>query len=533
MARTVTPIPATRNKFSSKTLTTDSKKRVAAYARVSTDMDEQFTSFELQVEYYTQFINKNKDWKFVKVYKDEGISGTSAAGRPGFQKMIKDALDGKIDLIITKSVSRFARNTLDSLTTIRQLKEKGVEVYFEKENVWSLDSKGEFMLTLMASFAQEESRSISDNIRWSVNKKFENGKFSLPYKCFLGYERGPDGLPVVNEEQAVTVRKIFMRYLAGFSPKSIAKSLEQDGDLAPKGGQRWSETTVASILRNEKYAGNAILQKHYTIDFLDKKKRTNNGEVTKYYVNDSHEAIVSQEVFDLVQKEIVERRTSVHASYATSLFSGKVRCGECGGFFGAKVWHSTDQYRRTIYRCNKKYGNKEVCGTGHITEDKLKATFMRAAGQLLENRKTVIKNLEFIKEKLFSTAELEQERDSLEVEIEITKELYRRSISAAPIKDASGLDAVQVKYQNMLTRRDELRDEIVCRKNKRIGLDRYIRTLKETELQDTEFSEELFIGLVDHMTVYSKSIIGVTFRDGQEIRVNLTQMHNVYGMHNA
>lgn len=215
------------------------KKRVAAYARVSTDTEEQLSSYEAQVDHYTRHIQANDEWEFVKVYTDEGISATSTAKRDGFKQMVLDALDGKINLIITKSVSRFARNTVDSLTTVRQLKEKGVEVYFEKENIYTLDSKGELLITIMSSLAQEESRSISENVTWGQRKRMQDGKVTLPYKRFLGYEKGEDGLPKIVESEAVTVRMIYRLFLEGKTPSWIAKHLTESGILTPARKTIW------------------------------------------------------------------------------------------------------------------------------------------------------------------------------------------------------------------------------------------------------------------------------------------------------
>ncbi len=212
MAKVIT-IPATRSKYTAAPINSRKKRRVAGYARVSTDHEEQQTSYEAQVDYYTSYIKGREDWEFVSVYTDEGISATSTTKRSGFNKMVEDALAGHIDLIITKSVSRFARNTVDSLTTIRKLKEHKVECYFEKENIWTFDSKGELLLTIMSSLAQEESRSISENVTWGQRKRFADGKVTVPFKRFLGYDRGEDGNLVINEEQAEIVRKIYGMFL--------------------------------------------------------------------------------------------------------------------------------------------------------------------------------------------------------------------------------------------------------------------------------------------------------------------------------
>ena len=277
-------IPQTRNLFSATPIVSANKRKVAGYARVSTDSDEQFTSYEAQVDYYTNFILSNSTWEFVGVYTDEGITGTNTRHRAGFKQMVADALDGKIDLIVTKSVSRFARNTVDSLATIRKLKDNGVEVYFEKESIWTFDSKGELLITIMSSLAQEESRSISENVTWSVRKNFADGKVSVPYSSFLGYDKGPDGNLVINPEEAKTVVLIYRLFISGMTPVSIAKYLTELGIPTPRKGTKWPTSTIQSILTNEKYKGDALLQKTFTIDFLAKKKKLNCGEVPQYYI---------------------------------------------------------------------------------------------------------------------------------------------------------------------------------------------------------------------------------------------------------
>ena len=293
MAKAVTIIPATKNIFTALPTVLLSKRRVGAYARVSTDSDEQFTSYEAQVDYYTRYIQSREDWEFVKVYTDEGITGTNTKRRDGFNQMVQDALDGKIDLIVTKSVSRFARNTVDSLVTVRKLKEHGVEVYFEKENIFTFDGKGELLITIMSSLAQEESRSISENVTWGHRKRFADGKVTIAYKHFLGYEKGEDGKPKVNEEEAKVVRLIYKLFLEGKTSTGICRYLEHLGIRSPGGRSKWSESTVTSILQNEKYKGDALLQKTFTVDFLTKKTKVNEGEVPQYYVENNHEAIIT------------------------------------------------------------------------------------------------------------------------------------------------------------------------------------------------------------------------------------------------
>lgn len=285
MARAVTVIPQTIHPFTKTAINSAAKRRVAAYARVSTDSEEQLTSYEAQVDYYTRYINSKPEWEFVKVYTDEGITAVNTKHRDGFKQMVEDALNGKINLIVTKSVSRFARNTVDSLVTVRKLKEVGVEIYFQKENIYTLDSKGELFITIMSSLAQEESRSISENVTWGQRKRFADGKVSLPYKRFLGFEKGDDGLPKIIESEAELVRRIYRMFLTGKAPCMIARILTEEGILSPGGKAKWQSSTVLSILTNEKYKGAALLQKSFTVDFLTKKKKVNEGEVPSIMLN--------------------------------------------------------------------------------------------------------------------------------------------------------------------------------------------------------------------------------------------------------
>ena len=307
-AKNITVIPATLNKHTGLPTKKAYRRRVAAYARVSTDSEEQQTSYEAQVDYYTQYIRSKPEWEFVGVYTDEGISATNTKKRDGFNRMIQDALDGKIDLILTKSVSRFARNTVDSLTTVRRLKDAGVEVYFEKENIWTLDSKGELLITIMSSLAQEESRSISENVTWGQRKRFADGKVTMPYRSFLGYRKGADGNPEIVPEEAAIVQRIYAMFMQGKTTSAIAKILTAEGIPTPGGKAKWAVSTVESILKNEKYKGDAILQKSFTVDFLQKKMKRNEGEVPQYYVRNSHPAIIEPEEWDLVQAEMARRK---------------------------------------------------------------------------------------------------------------------------------------------------------------------------------------------------------------------------------
>ena len=363
------------------------KRRVAAYARVSTDEDEQLTSYQNQVEYYTRYIKSRPDWEFIGLYADEGISGLNTKKRSGFRQMVEDAMNGRIDLILTKSISRFARNTVDSLVTIRELKAKGVEVFFEKENIYTFDSKGELMITIMSSIAQEESRSISENITWGMRKNMARGKVTMAYGKFLGYRRGADGKPEIVEEEAEVVRRIYQLYLDGHTVREITRILTGDGIPTPSGKNcNWSVSTIMSILRNEKYKGDALLQKVYTADFLNKKMKKNNGVLPQYYVENSHPAIIDEETFDLVQAELAKRGGSSRGRRSGSVFDRKVICGDCGHFYGQKLWYSDASGRVYVWRCTHKYDATPNCGTPIVREEELQAVFIAAFNHALEDK---------------------------------------------------------------------------------------------------------------------------------------------------
>ena len=291
-------------------------KRVAAYARVSTDQEEQEGSFYSQISFYTEYINSHPDWQFAGIYADKGLSGTSYKHRPEFNRMITDAKSGKIDLILVKSISRFARNTVDSLAITRDLKVNGIEVFFEKENLSSFDTQAELVFTIMASLAQEESRAISENVRWGKQRSMEAGNVSFAYKNFLGYKKGKDGNPEIVEKEAKIVRKIYQLYLDGENYRSIAAILTREGIPTPSRRAIWVPSTVKSILTNEKYKGDAKLGKTYVEDFLTHKVKVNRGERKQYYIKDSHDAVIPPVIFDKVQEEI-KRRKSLSGSFGT------------------------------------------------------------------------------------------------------------------------------------------------------------------------------------------------------------------------
>lgn len=359
------------------------KKRVAAYARVSTDQDTQQNSYEAQIEYYSEYIRSKPEWEFAGVYADEGISGTSRKKRDGFNRMVADAQAGRIDMILTKSISRFARNTVDSLTITRDLKSHGVEVCFEKENISSMDAQSELIFTIMSSIAQEESRSISENVRWGIQRRMESGRVYVPYSSFLGYEKGEDGFPKIVEEEAAIVRDIYAWYIRGESLGRIADRLNANGVKTPAGKGNWTPGTVRRILSNEKYKGDARLQKTYVEDFLTKKVRENRGERKQLYVYDSHDAIVTMETFELAQKEL-SRRNGHQGRFHDSPFTNRMICGCCGAFYGHRVWHSNEPCRKEVWLCNAKYKREKVCVSPAITEAQVTRAFLSVISRVRE-----------------------------------------------------------------------------------------------------------------------------------------------------
>jgi DNA invertase Pin-like site-specific DNA recombinase len=310
------------------------KLRIAAYCRVSTDSDEQATSYEVQIEHYTNYIQSNPEWDLARIYADDGITGTSTKKREEFNRMIEDCMEGKIDMIITKSISRFARNTLDCLKYIRQLKDKNIPVFFEKENINTMDSKGEIMLTIMASLAQQESQSLSQNVKLGIQYRYQQGEVQVNHNRFLGYTKDENKRLVIVPEEAELIKRIYLEYLEGASLLQIARSLEADGILTAANKPKWRPETLKKILQNEKYIGDALLQKTYTVDFLSKKRVVNNGIVPQYYVENSHEPIIPREIYMMVQEEMI-RRANLHAGKngKKRVYSSKGSCAHSDSLF--------------------------------------------------------------------------------------------------------------------------------------------------------------------------------------------------------
>lgn len=504
--KNITVIPASRDIITGIPKSVTVKKKVAAYARVSTDSEEQQTSYEAQVDYYTNYIKAKPEWQYVDTYTDEGISGMMTKNRSGFNRMIADALAGRIDLIITKSVSRFARNTVDSLTTIRKLKEKGVEVYFEKENIYSLDSKGELMLTLMSSLAQEESRSLSQNVTWGQRKRFSDGKVSIPYKQFLGYRKGADGNPEIIPEEAAVVRRIYHDYMQGKSVHVIAKGLTADGIPTPRKKSVWSRSTVESILKNEKYKGDALLQKTFTTDFLTKKMKVNEGEVPQYYVTGSHPAIIEPIEWNLVQLEIEKRDRD--KNYSSTKFAGRIFCGDCGCTYGPKVWHSQDRYKRTIWQCNDKFKG-EKCHTTHLDEDRIEEMFSEALTLYFEQKDELLSELKMLKDSCLDTDKVQKSISKVQQDMEITASALKQCISENASASVSEdefrekYDSLYDKFKALEKKHDRLSEKLTNLQIESAALDEVIHCLESSAILPFGFDPMLWRILVEKVTVYS------------------------------
>jgi site-specific DNA recombinase len=526
----LTVIPAKKAAAAESAIRSCRRKRVAAYARVSTDTEEQQGSYEAQCNYYENYIRQNPEWEFVKVYADEGITGTSAKKRDGFNEMIRDAMDDKIDFIVTKAISRFARNTLDTLTYVRQLKDKGIGIYFENQNINTLDSKGEVLLTILAALAQDEIRCLSENVAWGKRKRYADGEVFIPTSRFLGFDKDSDGNIVINEDEAKTVRLIFKLFIEGKTEGGIKRYLESKGIPAPGGGQQWHTGTINSMLRNEKYQGDALLQKGYVADFLSKKVVKNNGALPQYYVENSHPAIVSREVFELAQAELARRKElrTGNRICTDSPFGGRIICGQCGGFFGRKVWHSNTQYKRVIWRCNEKYktkGKKE-CDLSHLDEETIKSAFVTAFNRVFDCRDEIINTLETIINESLSGNKTESAIKKLHDELEVielkTKALIDRNTKTVLNQEEYNrqYDTLAEKYKAAVSEIEKLENNKTELAARKIRCMEFIQTLKAQPAALTEFDESLW-NLLTQSVIVHKAHLEVIFRTGQTEKVSL------------
>lgn len=374
---------------------------------------------------------------------------------------------------------------------------------------------------------QEESRSISENVTWGQRKRFADGKVTLPYNHFLGYEKGEDGLPKIVEKEAAVVRLIYKLFLEGKNPSRIAKQLTENKIPSPAGKAVWQPSTVMSILKNEKYKGDAILQKSFTVDFLTKKKKANEGEVPQYYVENSHPAIISPEVYDLVQQEMKKRKKVKGYKTSTSCFSGKIVCGECGSFYGSKVWHSNSKYRRVIWQCNSKFKNSEKCSTPHLYEDKMKQAFVEAFNSLIENKEEILESYEPIIQALTDTSKIDKESAKLQNECKVAAELIRECVEENAFTTLNQTEyeerynSLSERYENIKKGLEGINEKRLERSAKRESIEEFIRMLEKSSIILTEFDEELWNAVIEGVKVNSEKKVIFEFKDGMELSWNI------------
>lgn len=503
------------------------KKRVAAYARVSTGREEQQTSFKSQMEYYTRLILGNPDWEMVDVYADEGISGRSMKKRVRFREMIKDALDGKIDLILVKSVSRFARNVLDSLTIIEQLREKRIPVIFEKEKLNSLqdDKRTNFMLTMYASIAQEESDSLSDSVNWGIQRRNEQG-FVRKAKTY-GYDVLNHEY-VINEKQAEVVRLIYELYLSGLSYRLVSEELKSRGIKSPTGLDRWDESTIEQILRNEKYIGDALLQKTINAPWVQK-KRSASADNQQYYVEDDHEPIITDEMFERVKREMEYRKSlrsctkSGRGGYSSKYpFSSKVYCYQCGCIFRRHGYRLGERYIKTWTCSNHKLNGNVACTQLAIKEDDLIESFIRVANMLIADKDGMVQKItesvqETLAERLSETA-----NDEIRKQIVAKEKQLVRAVKGAV--DAEDLIKGEREREQIIAEIEELKRQLRNKQIQTVDLEhtnerlQVIRDLVGEKGKLEEFDGVVFRKMIRRITVEGKELTydfgcGITITD--------------------
>ena len=519
IAGNVTVIPPKRTIGTQKKTETVQKTRVAAYCRVSTEFEEQESSYEMQVEHYTSYIMSNPDWELVDVYADDGISATNTAKRDAFNRMIQDCRDGKIDMILTKSISRFSRNTVDCLKFTRELKGMNIAVYFEKENINTLDAKGEVLMTIMAALAQQESESLSANVRLGIQFRNQAGKVQVNHNRFLGYTKDEEGKLIIVPEEAAIVKRIYAEYMDGRSFLQIKQGLEEDGVRNGAGNAKWYESNIKQILTNEKYIGDALLQKTYTVNTLEKKRVANNGIAPKYYVEGSHEPIIDKGVFLRVQAEIARRaniltdgkRRIYSARYALSSI---VVCGHCGDIYRRIKWNNRG-CKSTVWRCVSRVLKKSSgidCPARTIREEDLQAAVVTAINDAWSKRDTVLPAL---KENIRSAIEGDSEAQIAEVDREI-KERQAELLGAG--NDQKKIDKIGDAIISLREERQAILADAAARQGLRDKVNDLVAFLDEQTMEITEYSETLVRRLIEKIIVYDEKLT-VEFKSGLEIDV--------------
>ena len=507
--------------------------RVAPYCRVSTNSEEQLDSYQAQIEYYTEKIAAQQEWTMVDMFADEGKTATSTKKRKDFLRMIKACEKGKVDLIITKSVSRFCRNTLDGLDYVRRLKRMGVGVFFEKENVNTLYMDNEMILTFMMSQAQAESESMSGNIRWGHRKNFKDGKVYFHYAGFLGYRRGENNLPEIDPEEAEIVRRIFSRYLIGHSVAKIIADLEADGIKTARGHKKWNDGVIRGMLRNEKYMGDALLQKTYIADLFTRQTKKNTGELPQYYVENSHPAIIDRLTFQRVQEEMARRSSlkKVRTAAKTELakYSGKyvltelLSCGNCGSPYRRVTW-TRPEGKKIVWRCiNRLENGKKFCKDAPTLEESRIHTAVVSAMNEMFSQKT----LKAILQDSIRTALLPENGETSLAAIDsrlsqLREQQYRLlQLAAAVGADSTQYDEelkkVSMEFSALVAKRSELEKN---RQDTEQADERAEQLAAELEAVDTgiaTFDEVTVRQLISAITVLSEEKLLIRFKDGTEI----------------
>ncbi len=511
--------------------------RVAAYARVSTEQEEQQNSYQVQIDYYTDLINKKKEWTLAGIFADEGISGTQTKKRTEFNRMIRMCKNKKIDLIICKSISRFARNTVDCLEYVRQLKNLGIGVIFEKENINTLTMTSEFIISLYGSFAQAESESISKNVSWGVEKSFREGKVRYNYKYLLGYKKGIDGKPEIIPEEAETIKEIFSMFLDGASLESISKNLESRGRLTKQGGTSWSKASILNILQNEKYAGDALLQKTYTTDCISHRTVRNNGERAKYLVTDAHDAIIDRDTFNRVQTELARRNSKRKKSDKTITEQGKYSskyaltdimiCGECGTPYRRCTWNVHGR-KRIVWRCISRldHGSKYCHNSPTIHEDKLHNTILKAINEYFDCKEDIRKILEQNVESVLTDLAQNESRhiEQRLREIDKARSDFISLIASGSVDEDSMDNEFQKLYdeeQRLQAKLQSIKEREKISQTEKEVLDQAINEIENAPCKLTEFDEIVIRKLIECVKVNSKTEIQIVFKGGFEVTAEI------------
>ena len=503
-------------------------KRVAAYCRVSTDREEQEHSFETQKAMYTEMIMMKPTWQMAGIYADEGITGTVAKKRPGFMKMIEDCRKGKIDMIVTKSVSRFSRNNLDCLMYVRELKQLGIPIIFEKEGINTIQVSSELLLTLFGALSQAESESISMNVKLGIRQSLKNGNVRFSYKTFLGYRKGADGQPEIVPEQADIVRRIYNDFLAGATYLEIAKRLTEENVPTMGGGNRWFSERIKSILKNEKYKGDALLQKTYITDPISKRVKKNNGELPMYYVENSHPAIIERRIFDRVQEEIARRagkKKVKQTGTKTELgrYSGKyaltelLYCGECGTPYRRCTW-SRDGKKKIVWRCVSRldYGKKYCKNSSSVEESRLHnaiaAAITKKANSEEINIGGIMDHIESFGSRRDTDGIIQRQRRIAEIE-KVIDDLARLN------SDEAQSGELDYKFSELYAELYSVKDELEEMQSGASALDGdMLNEMREvvTGLRNhpVEYDDKVVRQLIDCIKVMSADTIKICFKDG-------------------